>query len=105
MFVRSAQVRIMDSVVENYFGEIMIFFKQNAAYKMPKCLEFRRVLFRSLQQIRGNCSPLSMSTTRLPPMRLCSTTVRPGLSSALPTRTESSEPETFFIRSEERRVG
>ena len=30
------------------------------------------------QQILGNCSPLSMSTTRLPPMRLCRITVRPG---------------------------
>ena len=43
-----------------------------------------------------------MSTTRLPPMRLCRTTVRPGFSSTLPTRTEPCETGTFFMTSSAR---
>lgn len=37
-----------------------------------------------------------MSTTRLPPMRLCRTTVPPGLCSILPTWTESCDTSIFF---------
>src|SRR5260221_1983596 len=31
--------------------DVLLFFKQRTAYELPVCLEFRRVLFRSLAQI------------------------------------------------------
>jgi hypothetical protein len=49
------------------------------------------------QQILGSCSPLSMSTTRLPPIRLCRITVRPGLSSTWPTRTDPCDTGIAFM--------
>jgi hypothetical protein len=48
------------------------------------------------EPISGNCSPLSISTTRSPQIRLCRTTVRPGLLSTFATHTEPSETEIFL---------
>src|ERR1035438_10727890 len=43
--------------LDSYF---FLFFKQKTAYEMPKCLDFRRVLFRSnyRRDIRQVCRPL-----------------------------------------------
>src|SRR5215831_18752218 len=64
------------------FMAVSFFFKQKTAYEMPKCLEFRRVLFRS--EVLGD--------------RLAAGEGRDVLQHGLP-------PVTEDLRSEERRVG
>src|SRR5205814_2945727 len=89
-----------------------LFFKQKAAYEMPKCLEFRRVLFRSLADPRRvpDAVAAALDVRALPGQELVDAVVDYLAPRSLLLVADNCEhvlaaTAGFADRSEERRVG